>query len=166
MGKCKDIRDCFDEGKPTASDHGGPTAFGRGWPTTIGQKRPTACGQGGPAAFGQGGPATIGQGRSTACGQVGRTDSDQRKKMRLERSPTLDATSAEECAMELADEKMPTYLCWSGSLLTRMAGAHREYFDRRLTWAADHYAGGDRTWATVCSGSEGAHFVMEAIADT
>ena len=101
-----------------------------------------------------------------ACGQGERTDNHPRKRRRIQRNPTLDAASAQDRANELARKTIPAYQFWKRSLLTRLAEEHRNEFNEQLTWPGDHYVGGNRTWASVCSGSEGAHFVMEAIATT
>lgn len=101
-----------------------------------------------------------------ACGQGEGTDICARKKRRIQRNPTLDAASAKDRANELARKTIPANDFWKRSLLTRLAEEHRNEFNEQLTWPGDHYVGGNRTWASVCSGSEGAHFVMEAIATT
>ena len=101
-----------------------------------------------------------------ACGQGERTDNHPRKRRRIQRNPTLDAPSAQKRADELAWKTIPADQFWKESFLLGMAAEHRTEFDAQLTWAGDHYVGGHRTWASVCSGSEGAHFVMEAIATT
>ena len=61
---------------------------------------------------------------------------------------------------------MHASLFWNGSFLHRMPAEHRNEFVEHLKWGSKHFAGGSWTWASVCSGSEGAHFVMEAIATT
>ena len=99
-----------------------------------------------------------------ACGQGERTDICPRKKRRIQRNSTLDATSAQKRADELAWKTIPADQFWKESFLLGMAEEHRTEFNAQLTWAGDHYVGGHRTWASVCSGSEGASFVMEAIA--
>ena len=99
-----------------------------------------------------------------ACGQGEGTDICARKKRRIQRNPTLDAASARSRANELARKTIPADQFWKRSILIRMAEEHRNEFNEQLTWPGDHYVGGNRTWASVCSGSEGAHFVMEAVA--
>ena len=101
-----------------------------------------------------------------ACGQGEGTDICARKKRRIQRNPTLDAPSAQERADELAWKIIPADQFWKESLLLEMAAEHRAEFDAQLKWAGDHYVGGHRSWASVCSGSEGAHFVMKAIEET
>ena len=102
-----------------------------------------------------------------ACGQAERTDICPSKRRRIQRNSThstLDATSAQKRADELAWKTIPADQFWKESFLLGMAEEHRTEFNAQLTWAGDHYVGGHRTWASVCSGSEGASFVMEAIA--
>ena len=106
-------------------------------------------------ASGEGGRTESGQGGGTASGQV--------KKRRLERQPTLNAASAETRADQLAQKIIHQDLFLDGSLLHKMAEEHRDEFSRQITWTSHHHSGGHRTWASVCSGSEGAHFVMSAI---
>ena len=104
-----------------------------------------------------------------ACGQGERTDICPSKRRRIQRSSThstLDATSAQGRAEELAWKTIPSDQFWKGSFLLGMAEEHRTEFNELLIRAGDHYVGGHRTWASVCSGSEGASFVMEAIATT
>ena len=92
--------------------------------------------------------------------------SDQRKKRRLQRHATLDDASVQKRAKELLEPSIHASLFWNGSLLHRISAEHRNEFDEHLKWGSKHFAGGSWTWASVCSGSEGASFVMEAIATT
>ena len=104
-----------------------------------------------------------------ACGQGERTDICPSKRRRIQRNSThstLDATSAQKRAEELGRKTIPADQFWKGSFLLGMAEEHRTEFNELLIRAGDHYVGGHRTWASVCSGSEGASFVMEAIATT
>ena len=142
------------ESRPTPSGQGGPTAPCY-WPDASGR---SSTGSGGGGGGGQEMPA--------ACGQGERTDNHPRKRRRIQRNPTLDAASAKDRANELARKTIPADQFWKRSILTRLAEEHRNEFNEQLTWPGDHYVGGHRTWASVCSGSEGAHFVMEAIATT
>ena len=128
-----------------------------------------ACGKRGPTASGQGGPTAPcywpdASGRSSTGGGGG--GGGGQEKRRIQRNPTLDAASAQDRANGLARKTMPAEQFWKRSILMRMAEEHRNEFNEQLTWPGDHYVGGNRTWASVCSGSEGAHFVMEAIATT
>ena len=110
------------------------------------------------AAFGEGGPAASSQGGPTA--------SDQRKKRRLQRHVTLDDALVQNRAKELLEQGIHASLFWNSAFLHRMSAEHRNEFDEHLKWGSKHFAGGSWTWASVCSGSEGAHFVMKAIEDT
>ena len=104
-----------------------------------------------------------------ACSQAERTDICPSKRRRIQRNSThstLDATSAQKRAEELGRKTIPADQFWKGSFLLGMAEEHRTEFNELLIRAGDHYVGGHRTWASVCSGSEGASFVMEAIATT
>ena len=106
-----------------------------------------------------------GEGGRTASDQEGGTASGQVKKRRLQRQPTLDAAAAETRANELAQQIIPPKLFLDGSLLQKMAEEHRDEFSQQIERTSHHDSGGRRsiTWASVLSGSEGAHFVMNAI---
>ena len=52
-----------------------------------------------------------------ACGQGERTDNHPRKRRRIQRNPTLDATSAQKRADELAWKTIPADQFWKGSFL-------------------------------------------------
>ncbi|MDA8583886.1 hypothetical protein N9L68_06615 [bacterium] len=110
------------------------------------------------------GPLPLTRGGATPFGQGRRTVSDQRKKRHLGRHPTLDYDSAQKRANGLAEKSIPATRFWDGSLVNKMAAEHRNEFDEFLSWTSHHHEAGHRTWASVCSGSEGAHFMVEAIA--
>lgn len=82
---------------------------------------------------------------------------------RLQARPTIDAMAAEATTSRAQSTQVAPHLFADGSLLQQLAVDHLGRFNelaphRRLEMPRE------LSWASACSGSEGAHFVFEAIA--
>lgn len=85
------------------------------------------------------------------------------KRRRLERRATVDAElMTDRVAVCSARAVMPEHV-HDGTLLGRLAAEHAAEFEALAFRERSRTFCGKRTWGSLCSGSEGAHFVMEAI---
>lgn len=70
---------------------------------------------------------------------------------------------AQQRSEELGRVELDAGLFLDGALLPKLAKDHAAEFDELLFKKLPRTCGGKRTWGSLCSGSEGAHFVMKAI---
>ena len=106
-------------------------------------------------------PAASGQndGKSAASGQ-----SSSKRRRSLTRQSTVDIAEAEILIARRRMEPIAASLFHDNTLLPTLAAQHSAKFLTLLP-EADHGRSsvGELTWGSLCSGSEGAHFVMETI---
>ena len=87
------------------------------------------------------------------------------KRRRLRRNPTLDPRAAKYKIDACQKQQVDRSLFHSGMLLHALSEQHMDTA-RELCPSLKSSLNGKRTWGSLCSGSEGAHFVMEAIQDS
>ena len=91
----------------------------------------------------------------------------QPKKARRCRSPSIAVEQAKPKENDVKGRIVPAQCFHDGTILEGLASEHMEMFQSLLGDRAFQSHGnmtGALTWASLCSGSEGAHFVMEALA--
>ena len=89
------------------------------------------------------------------------------KKARRCRSPSITSAQAKSKENDVKGRIVPAQCFHDGTILEQLASEHMEMFQSLLGGRAFQSHGnmtGALTWASLCSGSEGAHFVMEALA--
>ena len=87
------------------------------------------------------------------------------KKRSLTRHPTLDNTQVEELCSTVSQERLSGASFLDGTLLPMLAKEHFAHFAKLNPLSKQKPICGKRTWGTLCSGSEGAHFCMRACQD-
>ena len=87
------------------------------------------------------------------------------KKRSLTRQPTLDNTEVDELCSTVSQERLSGTSFLDGTLLPRLAKEHFAHFAKLNPLSKQKPICGKRTWGTLCSGSEGAHFCMRACQD-
>ena len=80
----------------------------------------------------------------------------------LRANPRVDESLARDFAAASRRQIIKSEWLLDGSLLTRLAGDHGNKF-AQLVPQRPIAPSGVRTWASMCSGSEGCHFVFEAM---
>ena len=84
------------------------------------------------------------------------------KRRTLRRVPTVDADRAMSLIKQQATRQVAAEWFHDGTLLERLALQHMSAFKELTDTTAFGRLKGRRTWGSLCSGSEGAHFVVEA----
>ena len=84
------------------------------------------------------------------------------KRRTLRRVPTVDADRATSLIKQQATRQVAAEWFHDGTLLERLALQHMSAFKELTDTTAFGRLKGRRTWGSLCSGSEGAHFVVEA----
>ena len=84
------------------------------------------------------------------------------KRRSLTRSPTIDPEYAKEIGQRLIANEVPGSWYKDGTLLPKLSVSYCEGFAKVLGSGQCKCMYGKRTWGSMCSGSEGAHFVMQA----
>lgn len=85
------------------------------------------------------------------------------KRRRLQRTSTLNDEEVNERTMFCSKQVVRAVTHHDGTLLDNLASEHAAEFERLLFRRFTRTFTGQRTWASCCSGSEGAHFVMNAL---
>ena len=85
------------------------------------------------------------------------------KRRRLQRHSTINDDEVNERALVCSKQVVSASAHLDGTLLDGLASEHAVEFDRLLFRRCPKTFNGQRTWASCCSGSEGAHFVMRAL---
>jgi len=85
------------------------------------------------------------------------------KRRRLQRNSTINDDEINMRAHICSKRVMPVSLHHDGTLLDSLASEHAAEFEKLLFQRFPRTFVGQRTWASCCSGSEGAHFVMKAL---
>ena len=143
------------QSKKKRSDMAEPAASGQndGKSAASGRNKRKRSDMAAPAASGQN------DGKSAASGQ-----SSSKRRRSLTRQSTVDITEAEILIARSRMEPIAASLFHDNTLLPTLAAQHSANF-KTLLPEEDHGRSsvGELTWGSLCSGSEGAHFVMEAI---
>ena len=84
------------------------------------------------------------------------------KRRSLTRSPTIDPDFAKETGQRVIDNVVEGSWYKDGTLLPKLSVSYCEGFAKVLEPGQCKCLHGKRTWGSMCSGSEGAHFVMQA----
>ena len=87
------------------------------------------------------------------------------KRRSLSRQPTIDRAALQRSCQEVAHERLLGTSFRDGTLLPNLAKAHLVNFEKLNPLSGQKPLWGRRTWGTLCSGSEGAHFCMKACQD-
>ena len=88
------------------------------------------------------------------------------KRRSLTRNPTLDADVVCRLARDASKRQVKALWFNDGTLLFHLAKSHLDVFAKVLPGGNTHNGPtGRMTWGSLCSGSEGAHFVMQALQD-
>ncbi len=92
---------------------------------------------------------------------------NKRQRRSLTRTPTLNIDEVDEMIEVCRMQQLDASCFHNATLLKTLADQHVANFKKLLpdTEHHDKSAIGERTWGSLCSGSEGAHFVMDAIND-
>ena len=95
------------------------------------------------------------------------TEATQRptKRRSLTRQPTIDKDEARRLCDTLAQERLLGTSFRDGTLLPNLASAHLVNFAKLNPLSDQKPLWGNRTWGSLCSGSEGAHFCMKVCQD-
>ena len=90
------------------------------------------------------------------------SQSPAKRRRSLTRSPTIDPDYAKEIGQRLIANVVPGSWYKDGTLLPKLAVSYLEGFAEVLGPGQRKCLHGKRTWGSLCSGSEGAHFIMQA----
>ena len=86
----------------------------------------------------------------------------KQKRRRLERAPTIDSAAAIPFIQEASARKVQSAWYQDGSILRELAGQHAKVFGNIIPASKNcGHIEGIITWCSLCSGSEGAHHVMQ-----
>ena len=85
------------------------------------------------------------------------------KRRRLQRAASVNDDDVNERVVVRSKQVACASLLHEGTLLDSLASEHAADFHRLLCRQRPRTCTGQRTWGSLCSGSEGAHFVMEAL---
>ena len=83
------------------------------------------------------------------------------KRRCVQATPTVDPDAAEALAASCRKRVAPAEKFIDGTILESLADEHLHNFKKIAPHRA-HAPRGCRTWGSMCSGSEGAHFVLDA----
>ena len=84
------------------------------------------------------------------------------KRRFLTRAPTIDPEHAKEIGQRLMANEVPGSWYKDGTLLPKLAVSYLQGFAQVLGPGQRKCLHGKRTWGSLCSGSESAHFIMQA----
>ena len=87
------------------------------------------------------------------------------KRRSLTRRPTIDTAEVQPLCDLVAHERLPGSSFRDGTLLPNLAKAHLVNFAKLNPLSGQKPLLGTRTWGSMCSGSEGAHFCMKVCQD-
>lgn len=85
------------------------------------------------------------------------------KRRRLQRTPTINHDEVNMRSLICSKQVVPPNTHHDGTLLDCLASEHATAFEQILFQRSPRTFTGQHTWASCCSGSEGAHFVMKAV---
>jgi site-specific DNA-cytosine methylase len=91
---------------------------------------------------------------------------NKRQRRSLTRAPTLNIDEVDEMIVACRMQQLDASCFHNATLLKTLADQHVANFKKLLPDTKRHddkSALGERTWGSLCSGSEGAHFVMDAV---
>ena len=102
--------------------------------------------------------------RRSSVGERSAVAGRSAKRRSLTRHASVNEASAKQAAEEAKQQCVPASWFHEGTLLDELSKRHVEVFSKLLRPGRHHgVMRGRITWGSLCSGSEGAHFVMEAI---